>query len=488
MDSVLKPALKNIPSFIKDTQDFLSIFDTHTHLREDEILVTIDVSALYMSIQHDEGIDAAKQALLSQPSIIMDPDTAATLLAIILKNNTFKFNNKTFLQIQGTAMGTKVAPTYANIFMDQLERKILANSELQPVIWRRFIDGIFAIYRCTEDELIEHLTYHNRQHDTIKFTFEYSRETINFLDTTVYLDQNRKIQTKVYRKPTDMYSYLHLRLRMICSELNMFDEAAHILLKYLTLRGHPHHRAKASINKALILKSADLLKKKQKESKQVIPFILQHNHCHQHAQKILGETKLLFTGKVENRKFYKNKIIIASNRAPNLRDILTSSNFPRTPTRSGSRPCMTLSCNICENIIRTKNITSTHNNNQYRILGDNTCLTKNAVYVIHCPACYFQYVGETGRMVADRINEHKRDIRYCRKESPVAKHFQDHDVLDRDLLCTIVDSSAKDRNIRLRLEEAWIRVLNTMTPSGMNQKLEGHHMITQKRHNGVVSS
>lgn len=110
----------------------------------------------------------------------MDPETASILLSIILKNNTFKFNNQTYLQIQGTAMGTKVAPTYANIFMDKLERQILSNAEIQPIIWRRFIDDIFAIYRCTKDELTHHLSYLNEQHHSIKFTYKYDQKASTF--------------------------------------------------------------------------------------------------------------------------------------------------------------------------------------------------------------------------------------------------------------------------------------------------------------------
>lgn len=147
MDNILKLLLKHIPSFIKDTRDFLTIFNSHTHLHEDEFLVTIDVSALYTSIPHEEGIEAVKLALTSHPSPIMNPDTAATLVNI----------------------------------------------------WSRFIDDIFAIYRCTEDELQNHLDYLNTVHNDIKFTYEFSREYINFLDTTVYVDQNRKLHTKVFR-------------------------------------------------------------------------------------------------------------------------------------------------------------------------------------------------------------------------------------------------------------------------------------------------
>ena len=44
---------------------------------------------------------------------------------MVLKNNVFEFNAEFWLQLIGTAMGTRVAPTFANLFMDRLERKML---------------------------------------------------------------------------------------------------------------------------------------------------------------------------------------------------------------------------------------------------------------------------------------------------------------------------------------------------------------------------
>ena len=40
---------------------------------------------------------------------------------IILKNNSFQFNNINCIQTLGTAMGTKMAPTYANLTVAYLE-------------------------------------------------------------------------------------------------------------------------------------------------------------------------------------------------------------------------------------------------------------------------------------------------------------------------------------------------------------------------------
>jgi hypothetical protein len=45
-------------------------------------------------------------------------------LDIILKRNVFYFNDKFYQQIKGTAMGTKVAPTYATLVLGFLEETL----------------------------------------------------------------------------------------------------------------------------------------------------------------------------------------------------------------------------------------------------------------------------------------------------------------------------------------------------------------------------
>ena len=39
------------------------------------------------------------------------------LLKVELENSHFDFNCKSYHQVSGTAMGTKLAPSYANLFM-----------------------------------------------------------------------------------------------------------------------------------------------------------------------------------------------------------------------------------------------------------------------------------------------------------------------------------------------------------------------------------
>ena len=87
-------------------------------------------------------------------------------LSLILKS--------VFKQLRGTAIGTKMAPPYAIIFMDSLEEDILSNS----LVWWRYIDDIFMTWEHGEEELKKFLGTLNCYHPTIKFTAEYSRAKI----------------------------------------------------------------------------------------------------------------------------------------------------------------------------------------------------------------------------------------------------------------------------------------------------------------------
>ena len=60
----------------------------------------------------------------------------------VLKNSFLEFNGKVKRQKSGTDIGTKFAPPFACIFMDEVKTEFL-NSELQPFLWLRYIYDIF---------------------------------------------------------------------------------------------------------------------------------------------------------------------------------------------------------------------------------------------------------------------------------------------------------------------------------------------------------
>ena len=52
----------------------------------------------------------------------------------VLRNNFVEFNGEVKRQKSGTAIGTKCAPSYACIFMDDVETEFLKRQELQPFL------------------------------------------------------------------------------------------------------------------------------------------------------------------------------------------------------------------------------------------------------------------------------------------------------------------------------------------------------------------
>ena len=69
----------------------------------------------------------------------------------IAKNNYFKFNGKVKQQISGTAIGTKFAPPYACIFMDEVETSFIETQEMKALVWFRYIDDVFYLDPWTRE-------------------------------------------------------------------------------------------------------------------------------------------------------------------------------------------------------------------------------------------------------------------------------------------------------------------------------------------------
>ena len=68
------------------------------------------------------------------------------LVELVLKNDNFEFDGKHYLQKRGTAIATRMAPSYANLFTHDLESKLLALVPVKPFIWLRYIDDIFKVW------------------------------------------------------------------------------------------------------------------------------------------------------------------------------------------------------------------------------------------------------------------------------------------------------------------------------------------------------
>ena len=111
-------------------------------------------------------------------------------------------------QISGTAIGTKCAPSYACIFMDKFETKFIESQQNKPLVCFRYIDDIFFIWTHREKKLKSFFEDLNKFEPYLKFTHEFSKESLPFLDLKVKLLEG-KIKTDLYIKETDRHQYLH---------------------------------------------------------------------------------------------------------------------------------------------------------------------------------------------------------------------------------------------------------------------------------------
>ena len=126
------------------------------------------MSALYTVIDHEEGVEACCEMLEERSDVDkkkMPTKYIREILTTILKSNCFRFLNRFFHQITGTAMGTPMAPGYANLFMGKVEKGLLKQYEeetgLRPTIWLRFLDDIFFVWPHGDVELQKFMKFMN---------------------------------------------------------------------------------------------------------------------------------------------------------------------------------------------------------------------------------------------------------------------------------------------------------------------------------------
>ena len=99
--------------------------------------------------------------------------------------------------------------------------------------------------------------------------FAYSEQTVTFLDLQIYLSKTRKLETKLYRKPTNCITLLHfrchhplsckegiihykaLRYNMVISEDHILQAELNNLTRILLAPAYPLHLIIKSIKKAL---------------------------------------------------------------------------------------------------------------------------------------------------------------------------------------------------------------------------------------------
>ena len=131
LDRILTPINQQLPTYIKDTSHTLRLFKQFKFNGRNRYLFTMDVKSLYTCIPHADGLKALKFFLERRPKQHPPSNTLLCLAELVLTNNAFSFNSNFYLQTSGVAMGSKLGPSYACLFVGHQEH-LISNSYNGP--------------------------------------------------------------------------------------------------------------------------------------------------------------------------------------------------------------------------------------------------------------------------------------------------------------------------------------------------------------------
>lgn len=492
IDSFLRPLGSSHKAYIKDTYDFVNNI-RGCSVPPGAFLVTGDVSSLYTNMRHDRIMRVTREALSRTSCPGRDDESLLELLDLTLRSNDFQFNGRTFLQTCGTAMGKPYAPSLANIYLQELDDKMVAYT-LHILLYFRFIDDIFFVWTGTEQQLINFNKYINSLIEGIEIKLTWSTTSINFLDTTIYKSNVdtplSTLMTKVYFKETDNHLLLHpdsfhprhtrmgvlksqfIRFKRISSSRTDYDEASSILMKALGQRKYSLRHMRHMKLKVWYSTSSE----KPPDIRPLLPIVIPYNDIGCTLAK--GWSTIIR----RNDLFSNHRIVKAYTKGKSLSDTLTHSLLkpqnqdkkkrypqPRKRKWKGCGQCTSKRCSACSFISPSSTFRSSVNRKIFKVRGSMNCRSSNLIYLITCKLCNMQYVGETSRTLADRINDHLSAIR-CHKDTPVSQHFNSGRHRYTHFRCTGIQVFPKQTpsSTRRLMESTWQDILQTGHPLGFN--------------------
>jgi len=403
-------------------------------------------------------------------------------------------------------MGTKVAPSFANLFMADFEDKWVYSYPSKPSLWLRYIDDIFIVWEHGIEELNTFLEHLNTCHPSIKFTNEHSTDKINFLDTTVNVSQDGTLYTSLYCKPTDSHNYLMydsahpahckdslpysqlLRVRRICTRVEDYDLSATMMCKHFYRRKYPPELIEKAVIDVRRKDRSELLKPKpqEQELQPQSDLYLISTYCpgDNPLKKIVQDNWPILGRTNTTDSLYSSRIIFGHRRNKNLRDILVHAKIdpskPKTRVQANSpinplNKCQTKKCNYCPLLDHSGTITSHITKRKYQAKKHISCKSHNLIYCITCSVCNKQYVGQTKNRLIDRFGPHFYNIKKKNLKDPIGRHFatKGHDGQNR-IKIHIVDfihapsNSKPGQALRDSQERKWIHRLQSLQPQGIN--------------------
>ena len=202
--TLLSPLVGTISdSFVKNSEDLVCKLKS-INVSYPYNLVSFDVVSLFTKVP-------IKDVLSFLPNILEENiqgiprKNIIELIRLCVEDSSFVFEGKFYTQKFGMAMGNPLSPVLANIYMEYFEKHLLNSIKDQHIVWLRYVDDILCFWprMYSIDNFLVKL---NSLAHSIKFTHEVEKDNVlPFLDVSV-IRHDGTLETKVYRKPTNILS------------------------------------------------------------------------------------------------------------------------------------------------------------------------------------------------------------------------------------------------------------------------------------------
>ena len=268
-----------------------------------------------------------------------------------------------------------------------------------------------------------------------------------------------------------------------------FDYEISTLKESFLRRGYTESEIDKQINKASLIPKSVTLKETVREDPDKIVFVTTFNQTNPDIQRIVRKHWHLLHLDPAIGKCFVNEPMFAFRKNKTLKNLLGRNKFNPIPAKDSlhgsSEPCTVnkrLKC--CKHINETNTFKSNVTNKFYTIRHKSNCKSSNVIYLLECTLCKMQYVGKTETPFYLRLNNYRNEVKR-RGTSPSAKHFllPEHD-FEQHAKFTLIERIEKPDNFEDKTrfieerEDKWIKMLKTLSPSGINASINHPQMTT----------
>jgi len=419
---ILQQALQFVPTHLKDSNQLKERLKTkyQNKINNNYVVATADVKSLYTNVPLKHGVKVVSQFIKKHIKNInmlgLSFEDFVLILTTVTNAGFFRFDDSYYQQIDGLGMGVKAAPPFAIIYVYLTVEKPLLEHDFEyclvdlpkpfaivtPESWDRYVDDCLLLLKGGEDDITALFAYVNRLNPHIQFTFEFSKEKIDFLDLTLHLDQETaSIEYELFIKPTSLgiflnYTSSHPKSTILntatnelcralkCGSTELYKQNGVVKIKaMLRSNNYPEEVLLQLYNKAITRTSSTTEKPPAKKYYLTLPYINE-----QHKRKV---------HQILRNNNYLESTRVCFKNDPNLKETLSRSALRVTPCNKQNDS----KCYQC----------------------DEYCMKKNITYKLTCNTCQEEYIGETGRFKRKRCWEHFKSVQDRNKTTAMGNHY-----------------------------------------------------------------